>query len=92
MKAFEVVSTSYDPKNRPVHLCKDKLGKFYTYKPATGYSSRTFADQEDERLKNIFERQCSCSHNNAFYEEGDRNGQLPVHLNEQEDEDEDNSK
>lgn len=70
-KLFDAVATGHDPKARAVHICKDEAG-FHVYKPATGFKSRSFAAEADEDLQAIYLRQCSCSQNNAFYEEGDR--------------------
>ncbi|MES2773388.1 MAG: hypothetical protein V4722_04350 [Bacteroidota bacterium] len=70
-KLFNEVVTGYDPKNRPVFICKAEDG-FYVYKPGTGFTSRVFSDKADEALQEIYSYQLHDSQNNAFYREGDR--------------------
>lgn len=71
MNKFSVENTAYDPKGKPVHLCKNADG-FYVYKPSSGFQSRSFATADDEALVAIYERQRSCMHTHASYLPGER--------------------
>ncbi len=68
-KLFQPIAESHDPINRIVFLCKDANG-LYVYKPANGFRSRHF-EEKTPALENCFNRQASCGHVHAFYEENE---------------------
>lgn len=72
-KLFDPVKTGYDPKNKPVHLCKTENGKFFVYKPSSGFKSRSFDSEDDEALQAIYNRQCHDGQTFASYLPGERN-------------------
>ena len=69
-KLFNPVQESHDPLNRIVFLCKDANG-FYVYKPANGFRSRHFENENDAECVACFDRQISCGQVHAFYEENE---------------------
>lgn len=71
-KLFTPVKTEYDPKNKPVHLCKGEDGFYYVYKPSSGFKSRSFEKKDDKALLDIFERQRHDSHAFASYLPGEQ--------------------
>lgn len=71
-KLFNVVQTVYDPKAKPVHLCSDDDGKFFVYKPSSGFKSRSFKTKKDKSLLAIFERQQHDGQTFASYLPGER--------------------
>lgn len=70
-KLFNAVQEGHDSLNRIVFLCQDSNG-VYVYKPANGFKSKHFwFPEEEEEANACFERQVSCGHVHAFYEEGE---------------------
>lgn len=63
-KLFEPVAEKHDGKGRIVFICEDANGLF-VMKPATGFKSKHFSDEEE--LNACFERQAGCGHAHAFY-------------------------
>lgn len=72
-KLFDVVTTAYDPKAKPVHLCKSADG-YYVYKPSSGFKSRAFAKENNKKLLAIYERQRHDAQTFASYLPGEAPG------------------
>lgn len=70
-KLFDAIVTGYDPKNKPVHLCENADGKFYVYKPSSGFKSRLFDSVDDVSLKEIYVRQLHDGQTFASYLPGE---------------------
>lgn len=69
-KLFNAIQEGYDSNNRIVFLCQDANG-VYVFKPATGFKSTHFKSEKEEAATACFNRQVSCGHTHAFYEEGE---------------------
>ncbi len=69
MKLFNAIKEGSDSANRIVFLCQDSNG-LYVYKPSNGFKSTHYEDEE--AAQPCFDRQVSCSHTHAFYEEDER--------------------
>lgn len=70
---FKSIQEGHDSIGRIVFVCKDANGLF-VYKPGSGFRSKHYADTADgdQDLEACFERQVSCGHTHAFYEEHER--------------------
>ncbi|MBC7509662.1 MAG: hypothetical protein H7320_13080 [Ferruginibacter sp.] len=70
-KLFEHLQEGHDPIGRIVFLCKDKHGT-YVYKPTSGFKSKHYGADDEEAQQACFNRQQSCGHVHAFYEDWER--------------------
>lgn len=77
-KLFDAIKKAYDPKGKPVHLCKTEDGKFYVYKPSSGFKSKSFDSEEDEALLAIYERQRHDGQTFASYLPGEQDEETPA--------------